>query len=72
MLMKNGQVVPQPLTDALAVDTYALRVFMEMSETYQQLYVNQLRRHDYGDSMRIRLGKTIEDIRKYGEDNDIK
>lgn len=71
MLLKDGKPAPQMLVEALEKDIYALKVFMAMSETFQKLYVNQIKNAQFGDSMRERVERTIRDIYKYGADNEI-
>lgn len=66
MLMKDGTVVPKPLADALAVDTIALKVFMDMSPTYQKLCIAQITRSEES-SMRKRVEAAIENIHRYGK-----
>lgn len=72
MLMKDGSVVPEVFVQSLEKDFYVLKVFLAMSETYQRLYVKQITNPQSGDSMRVRIDRTMDDIRKYGEDNNIK
>lgn len=66
MLMKDGTLVPKPLTEALEEDIQALRTFINMSQTYQILCVRHITRSNRM-SMRGRIEKAMEEIRKYGE-----
>lgn len=69
MLMRDGTRVPKVLLQSLEKDIYAVKVFISMSETYQKLFVMQIRNLQKGDSMRERIEQTIKDIHKYGELN---
>lgn len=71
MLMRDGTLVPKILLQSLEKDSYALRVFISMSETYQKLFVMQVTNPQKGDSMRERVEQTIKDIHKYGESNEL-
>lgn len=69
MLMKDGTTVPIVLMQALENDMDALKIFMNVSETYQKLFVMQITRPNMDLSMKKRVAKTIDDIKRYGHDN---
>lgn len=71
MLTRNRKIIPQMFLESLEKDTCALKAFMSMNDTHQKLYITQVKDPKFGDSMRERVERAIQDIHKYAAANSI-